>query len=472
VTGKGSVAVNAVPPSSPPNDRLAALLRRAGLRPEALARRVNAALAKGSNGRKVHEKTPYKWIRGDVPHGEVPELVIHVLSEVLGAALAYEEVWGTTRQRPQVALRADHAMDLPWDGTGLLSILGEPVPTRRNVIAVAGAALTGPAWAALQRRAPALILAADEGGPVTPPLLTMIDTIVAQAQQMDDQQGGAAIGFVGDQFSAVSRLLRRASYDPATGRRLAAAVAQLAQTAGFMAFDAHDDGHAQRWYLKALRAANAAADPALTASILALMSNQAADQGHALDAMQLAAAAQEAATDTPAVVRSLVAARSGLAYAAAGDLASFSRMHESTLELLDETADAPLPRWASYVDRVELDAITGRGLVVLAEHLPLRRKQLLHQAKQLLHARAHTDAAGPQQRSALRHGAWLSLAHVADKDLDLAVSSARLALSRLPAVSSVRSVALLHRLTNELSPVAPRSPAIRLLLNDLRHHLP
>jgi hypothetical protein len=291
---------------------------------------------------------------------------------------------------------------------------------------------------------------------------------VAQAQQLDDQQGGAARGFVGDQFSAVSRLLRRASYDAETGRRLAAAVAQLAQTAGFMAFDAHDDGRAQKWYLTALRAAHAAADPALTASILALMSNQAADQGHALDAVQLASAAQEAATATPAAVRSLVTARSSLAYAAAGDPTSFSRMRDSTVDLLDTTADAPLPRWASYVDRVELDAITGRGLVVLAEHLPVRRKQLLHQAKQLLYARAHTDPAGPQQRSALRHGAWLSLAHIADKDLDLAVKSARLALSRLPAVTSARSVALLHRLDDQLSPAAPRSLAVRLLLQDLR----
>jgi hypothetical protein len=426
-------------------------------------------LARDRIDRRVHEKTPYKWIaRGEVPHGDVPEVVIHVLSKALDTELAYEDVWGTTRQRTQLVLRADHAMDLPWDGTGLLSLLGEPVPTRRTVVAVAGAALTSPAWTALRRRAPILVSAADEGGPITPPLLTMIDTVVAQAQQLDDQQGGAARGFVGDQFSAVSRLLRRASYDAETGRRLAAAVAQLAQTAGFMAFDAHDDGRAQKWYLTALRAAHAAADPALTASILALMSNQAADQGHALDAVQLASAAQEAATATPAAVRSLVTARSSLAYAAAGDPTSFSRMRDSTVDLLDTTADAPLPRWASYVDRVELDAITGRGLVVLAEHLPVRRKQLLHQAKQLLYARAHTDPAGPQQRSALRHGAWLSLAHIADKDLDLAVKSARLALSRLPAVTSARSVALLHRLDDQLSPAAPRSLAVRLLLQDLR----
>jgi hypothetical protein len=464
-----SFAVTPDPAVNPANDRLAGLLQRAGWRPEALARRVNAALAQSGVRRRVHEKTPYKWIaRGEVPHGYIPDLVVRVLSQILDTELAYEDVWGSTRQRPQVSLSADDAMDLPWDGTGLLSILGEPVPTRRTVIAVAGAALTSPAWSALHHRPPTLVSAAAEGGPVTPPLLAMIDSVVTKAQQLDDQQGGAARGYVGDQFVAVSRLLRRASYDEQTGRRLAAAAAQLAQTAGFMAFDAADDGRAQRWYLTALRAAHAAVDPALTASILALMSNQAADRGYALDAVQLASAAQEAAVDTPAAVRSLVTARSGLAYAAAGDLTGFSRMRSSTLELLAAPADDPLPHWASYIDRVELDAITGRGLVVLAEHMPMGRKRLLRQAKQLLYARAHTDLQGPQQRSALRHGAWLSLAHSADSDLDLAVSSARLALNRLPAVSSVRSIELLKRLHDQLSPAAPRSLTVRLLLHDLR----
>ncbi|MEU1813358.1 hypothetical protein [Micromonospora aurantiaca (nom. illeg.)] len=196
------------------------------------------------------------------------------------------------------------------------------MPTRRTIIAVTGAALTTPAWAALHQPVPNLAAAAGDGGPVSPPLLDMIDTVVAHAQQLDDNQGGAARGFVNDQFAAVARLLRRASYNPAAGRRLAAALAQLAQTAGFMAFDAGQDGAAQRWYLTALRAAHGAAEPGLTASILALMSNQAADRGHALDALQLAAAAQESAKTTPPAVRALVAARSSLAHAVAGDLTS------------------------------------------------------------------------------------------------------------------------------------------------------
>ncbi|MDG4780053.1 hypothetical protein O7614_10415 [Micromonospora sp. WMMD961] len=342
------------------------------------------------------------------------------------------------------------------------------LPPICTVIAVTGAALTAHAWSALHQPNPNLIAAAGDGGPVTPPLLDMIDTVVAHAQQLDDHQGGAAREFVSDQFSAVARLLRRASYNAEAGRRLASALAQLAQTAGFMAFDANEDGLAQRWYLTALRAAHAARDPGLAASILALMSNQAADRGHALDALQLASAAQESAAKTPPAVRSLVAARSSLAHAVAGDLTSFFHMRENTLALLGTAPDAPLPRWASYIDRVELDAITGRGLVVLAERVPIQRPRLLRQAERLLYPRAHTSPTDSPQRSALRHGAWLSLAHNAAGDLDLAVSTARLALGRLPAVSSVRSVALLHRLHDELAPAAPRLLAVRDILRELR----
>jgi hypothetical protein len=464
--GECAVAADRPPPA---NSGLADLLAQAGWRPETLARRVNAVLARSGADRTIHVKTPYRWIRGgELPHGDVPDLVAQVLAGALGRDVTYEQVWGRARTRSQAPLRADHGSDLPWDESGLLSLLGEPVPTRRTVLAVAGAAITGPAWTALDHPVPVLRSVADDAGRVTPPLLVMIEGIVTQAQHLDEQQGGAARGYVADQYTTVARLLRRASYDAATGRRLAAAAAQLAQTSGFIAFDAADDGHAQRWYLHALRAAHAAGDPALTASILALMSNQAADRSYPLDALQLASAAQRAARHSAPVVRSLVATRSSLGYAAAGDLTGFTHMREQTRLLQNEPSNEPDPAWAGYIDQVELDAITGRGLVLLAEHLPRQSRGLLSEATPLLHARAHTKPDAPPQRSALRHGAWLSLAHLAAEDLDRAAEVTRLAVARLPAVSSTRSVALLHRVEDQLRPMAARSPAARALLRELR----
>ncbi|GAA0480589.1 hypothetical protein Aca07nite_31630 [Actinoplanes capillaceus] len=458
--------MTATPTGKRANELLAGLLDEVGWRPETLARRANAHPRR--RNRVVHDKTPYKWIaRGDVPHGDLSFVVVEILGRALGRELGYEEVWGRAPRRSACAVAADDGLDLPWNGTGLLSILGEPVPNRRTVLTLAGTALTKYGWMALTNPGfDPVSVGAD--GPVTPQLIEVVDTVVAQAQGLDDQQGGAARGFVADQFGAVARLLRHASYDAATGQRLAAALAQLAQTAGFMAFDARDDGTAQGWYLRGVRAGHASGDSALVASILALMSNQAADRSQASEAVNLAAAAQQAAVSCSPVVRSLVAARSSLAYAASGDLSNFRRMRDLTLQLAEEPPDRPGPRWASYADRTELDAITGRGLVVLADHLPVQRKQLLREATTLLHARANTPPGDRAQRSALRHGAWLSLAHLAEGDLDRATAAGRTACRRVPTVTSARSVALLYDLRDRLRPVADRAHSAQDLLQTLQ----
>ncbi|MFJ6217270.1 hypothetical protein ACIQGZ_28645 [Streptomyces sp. NPDC092296] len=240
----------------------------------------------------MHDKTPYKWLRGQVPHAPVPEATVQLLSQALGTDLSYEQVWTRGKARSLSWTSADHGLDVAWDTRGLLDLLAEgqapSMLSRRNFIAVSGAALTSPAWQAIEHPAPHLSTRTGGTGPVSEPVLQLCEEIVTRVQQLDDQQGGAAYLFVSDQFTAVSHMFRHAGYDQPSGRRLAACTAQLAQTAGFMAYDRQDDGDAQRWYLTGLRAAHAAADPALAASIMGLMSNQAADLGRTDDALQLA----------------------------------------------------------------------------------------------------------------------------------------------------------------------------------------
>ncbi|GAA4618816.1 hypothetical protein GCM10023195_84830 [Actinoallomurus liliacearum] len=173
-------------------------------------------------------------------------------------------------------------------------------------------------------------------------------------------------------------------------------------------------------------------------------------------------------------MRALIAARSGLASAAAGDLATFQRLREQTLGLLEgaEYRGEAAPDWASYVTRTELDAIAGRGMVVLARRMPTHRGRLLAEAEDLLRDRARTDPTGEPQRSAFRHGAWLGLAHAQAGDLDQALAAAHRSMNRLPGVTSARSVGLLQRLGRELAPHARRSPEVKGLLRDLERRPP
>ncbi|GAA0359265.1 hypothetical protein NE235_17270 [Actinoallomurus spadix] len=462
-----------------PNEKLKDLLEEVGWRPESLARRINAAISTmRRENRQIHHKTPYRWLnRGEVPHAPVPEVVVWLLADATGRDLTFDQVWPRGAPRSSLLLPADHRLDLPWDAGGLLRLLEEwshPMLTRRTFMAVSGMTLTRHAWQWAEAPVPALASAVREGDPVTAPMLELVEEIVARCRRLDERHGAAGAAFVADQFACVSRLLRRSRYDARTGRRLTSALAQLAQTSGFMAFDSARDGEAQRWYLVGLRAAHAADDRALAASILGLMSNQATETGRTGDALQLATAAQEAASQGPSTVRALIAARSGLASAVAGDSATFQRLREQTLELIDDAKDRgeAVPDWAGYVTRTELDAIAGRGMVVLAGQMPTRRRRLLAEAQDLLSGRARTDPSGEPQRSALRHGAWLGLAHVHAGDLDQAVAAARRAVNRLPGVTSARSTDLLQRLGRELAPHARRSPEVKNLLRDLEGRLP
>jgi hypothetical protein len=445
-----------------------------GWRPERLAREVNAVLAQVAGPRRsVHAKTPYGWLKGRTPHPPIPGIVVELLTRELGEhRVTFTQVWpGATASGH--GPRTDEArLDLPWTQSGLHQLLDEwgDMLTRRQFSEISGAALTVAAWSLLDRPTPALTVLAREGEQITEPLVLLIEDTVARAQQLDDQQGGA-LGYVADQFSAVERVIRRCRYTRATGRRLYAALAQFAQTAGFMAYDSADDGAAQHWYLAGLRAAHLAKDRSLIASILSLMSNQAATGNRPGDAVQLASAAELAAEHAPAMVQALIAARSCLAYAAAADLSGLRRAHEESQARLTADTD-PAPRWANYADRTELDAIAGRSMVLLARRAPHHAPRLLATAEPLLHGRAFTEPTAIPQRSALRHGAWLGLAHAQTGDLPQAITAGRNAARRLPAVTSTRSVALLRQLRDDLATHAHRHPPVRDLVRELNRKLP
>lgn len=460
----------------PPNELLKALLEEAGWPPETLARKVNAVLKRDGNPRRVHEKTPYHWLRGKVPYAPVRDIVVDLLTQVVNRPIAFDTLWpGRDRTHPARAC-SEPDLRIPWDHNGLQTLLGKwslSMLTRRTFLALSGAPLIEPAWQWLDTPAPAPAHRGS-GSTVPPPMLSLVETIVARAQQLDDQHGSSAADFVAAQFTAVADLVRHGSYDAASGKRLCAALAQLAQTSGWMAQESGQDGIAQRWYQIGLRAAHSASDPGLASSIMALMSYQAITLRKLRDGLQLSAIASKTAARAPSLVQALIAARSTLIHASSGDHAGVERGREHTLALLDRAAQEsqPPPRWASYVNTAELDAITGRALITLARHTPgPRRAQLTSQAEQLLRERA-LDPSDTHRRSALRHSAWLSRAHLHNGDLDQAVNAGQLALQRLPHVTSSRCVSLLAELRTGLIPHTRGNAAVRELVTELDQHVP
>lgn len=294
----------------------------------------------------------------------------------------------------------------------------------------------------------------DAGSRVGEPVLAAIAATVATAQRLDDA-GSNARGYVTDQAHAVNRMLRRDHYDAATGRELAARLAQLAQTAGFMHYDAGLDPAARRWYELGLQAADHAGDRPMRASLLSLMSNQAASCGRTAEALGMAHAARRVATNAPPTVRALVAARSSLAYAATGDLTGLRNAEQATHRYLAAPPE-PSPSWAYYVNGTELKAILGRAMAALARRKPHRR--LILDAQKFLHSRAFADDTC-QQRSELRHGTWLALMFLQADEPDQAIITGRHCLDTGRRVTSPRIFRLLHQLRTDFAPYAGHADA-------------
>ncbi|MFJ9635056.1 regulator [Streptomyces sp. NPDC101178] len=148
----------------------------------------------------------------------------------------------------------------------------------------------------------------------------------------------------------------RGSYGEATGRRLFAAIADLTRLAGWTSFDIAAHGLAQRYFVQALRLAQAAGDRGYGAYVLITMSRQAVYLGHGREAVQLARVAQQGiGSAAPPLVQALlhsVEARGhGILGEARACTAALTRA-EHALETARPGDEAPL--WARLFDEAQL----------------------------------------------------------------------------------------------------------------------
>ncbi|WP_299530848.1 regulator [uncultured Streptomyces sp.] len=148
----------------------------------------------------------------------------------------------------------------------------------------------------------------------------------------------------------------RGSYGEATGRSLFAATADLTRLAGWTSYDIAAHGLAQRYFVQALRLAQAAGDRAYGSFVLITMSRQAVYLGHGREAVQLARVAQQGVgSAAPAVVQALLHAVEARGHGVLGDAracATSLARAEHALETA-RTGDE-VPHWARYFDEAQL----------------------------------------------------------------------------------------------------------------------
>ncbi|UGY91019.1 regulator [Streptomyces gobiensis] len=369
-----------------PNRQLAALIAEAGFSNAGLARRVDQLGLEHGLDLRYDKTSVTRWLRGQQPRGTTPALIAEVFTRRLGRRLTAQDL-GLDACAPVYAGLEFAAT--PAEATDIVSGLwrkdsGSHTELRKIAFTPAGLVVPSRDWligrpdervargevseprVPAQGRGPTVTrLRADrleqvERGPgqrVTHGDVAALRSVAELFRALDHTYGG------GHARQALVRYLEheaepmlRGSYGEQIGRRLFAAAADLTRLAGWTAYDIAAHGLAQRYFVQALRLAQAAGDRAYGSYVLVTMSRQAVYLGHGREAVQLARVAQQGVGASAApVVQALLHSAEARGHGVLGEVractASLARA-ERALEAARPGEEVPY--WARFFDEAQL----------------------------------------------------------------------------------------------------------------------
>jgi hypothetical protein len=284
--------------SRQPNERLQALIQEAGCSNAGLARRVNLCGAEHALDLRYDKTSVARWLRGQQPRGQAPSVIAEAIGRKLGRPVGVDEIGMADGKNLSSSIGLHFSAGLGGAVDQVCELWRSDVGRRDFLTgtSVAASAMVEPSRDWLIAGIDAQV--ARSGGPrVGPADVEAVRATTAMLVELDHRFGSGHVRPVVVHYlnSVVSGLLS-GSYREETGRMLFAAVARLTELAGYMAIDTGHAGLAQRYYIQALRLAQAAGDRSYGAYVLAAsMSHLAASLGNPREIAQLARAAQEGA---------------------------------------------------------------------------------------------------------------------------------------------------------------------------------
>jgi hypothetical protein len=167
------------------------------------------------------------------------------------------------------------------------------------------------------------------------------------------------------QLNAVAETLRE-PHSPEMSQRLFHLTAELAQLAGWMAYDQGLAGVAQRYYLLGLSACQEARSPALAAKILGDMSALSTKYRHYGDSLDLVhSGLYILPRHESALVRAELLGVESRAHAHLGNQAATSRAADTCVEVWQDAQGDAVPDWQHYM-RHGVDGFVADAYITLA----------------------------------------------------------------------------------------------------------
>ncbi|MFI8516622.1 regulator [Streptomyces sp. NPDC085481] len=471
------------PPQRIPNRQLAALIAEAGFSNAGLARRVDQLGLEHGLDLRYDKTSVTRWLRGQQPRGTTPALIAEVFTRRLGRRLSAQDL-GLDACAPvyaglEFAATPEEAVDIV---SGLWrKDSGSHAELRKIAFTPAGLVVPSRDW--LIGRADERVARGEPGGAgatAGDPRVPAQGRFSVPRQRGTDRGPGqrvssgdiAALRSVGELFrtldhaygggharQALVRYLEheaepmlRGTYGENVGRRLFAAAADLTRLAGWTSYDIAAHGLAQRYFVQALRLAQAAGDRAYGSYVLITMSHQAVYLGHGREAVQLARVAQQGVgSAAPPVVQALLHSVEARGHGVLGESracgASLARA-ERALEAARPGDEAP--HWARAFDEAQLADEFGHC------HRDLQQYRAAAQhAERALQLRAPGFA-----RSRLFCRVVLASARLALGELDQACALGAEAAQQASEMRSARAVEYVRDFERRLEPYRD-APAVR-----------
>lgn len=441
----------------PANHRLIYWQQRAGFNNTRLAAAVRERAARrGHRHVQPDARRVRAWRQGERPRDPVPELILEVFSERIGASLTLSDVGfdrpGTDRAR--------------WDGPWL------PIQTVSELITFArGDLMLGQRGEGAQRHE--LLEGHDLLSAVQPWTATadsssigirrgrkrirdqevvQIRAVTEAFRSLDNSYGGGLTreAVIGQLISAAS-LVEDTTYTEEVGRKLITGIGDLATVAGWMCHDVSMHTAAQHYFLLALQAAKETDEPNLGAHVLSCMARQAGHLGRPQDALELVHLARYGARHTAtATIRALLHSLEARYCAMMGRLKDFDRAAGQAEAAFAERDPPRDPTWTAYFDTSEFHATLGICYQIAARTTaPDRAGRAIDMIGRALACR---DSSRVRSRAFDHLG--LARAYLVAGELEAAEAAGTTALELTGKVSSARVCDRLRELLRETNPYA------------------